>query len=54
MAVEFNKYVDGCYFLVDGRRFTFCDPTYVVSRIGEYSPQTQLDKAQLYLLEKEF
>ena len=53
MAVEFNKYVDGCYFLVDGRRFTFCDPTYVVSRIGEYSPQTQLDKAQLYLLEKE-
>ena len=52
MAVEFNKYVDGCYFLVDGRRFTFCDPTYVVSRIGEYSPQTQLDKAQLYLLEK--
>ena len=53
MAVEFNKYVDGCYFLVDGRRFTFCDPTYVVSRIGEYSPQTQLDKAQLYFLEKE-
>ena len=53
MAVEFNEDVDGCYFVVDGRRFVFCDPTYVVSNIGEYSPQTQIDKAQLYLLEKE-
>lgn len=52
-AIEFNEEVDGCFWMVDGRRFTFCDPTLMVGNIGEFSRNTQIDKAQLYVLEEE-
>lgn len=52
MAVEFNDSVEGCYFDVDGRRFVFCDPTYINASVGEYSPQSDMNKAQLVLLEE--
>ncbi len=52
MAVEFNEAVDGCYFDVDGRRFVFCDPTFINAEVGEYSPMSDMNKAQLVLLEE--
>ena len=35
MAVNFPNNVEGDYILVNGRKFTICDPTYVGSYVGE-------------------
>ena len=52
-AIELNEEVDGCFFMVEGRRFTFCDPTLIVGNIGDVHRNTQINKAQLYVLEEE-
>ena len=33
-AVAFDEQVEGDYFLLDGQRYTVCDPTYVGAKIG--------------------
>ncbi len=37
-AVAFPEEVEGDYFIVDGRRFTVCDPTYIGAKIGMTMP----------------
>ncbi len=38
-AVAFPEEVQGDYFVVDGRRYTVCDPTYIGADVGETMPQ---------------
>lgn len=44
-AVCFEEEVGGYYFLIDGRRYTVCDPTYIGAGIGESMPQFVDEKA---------
>lgn len=34
-AVCFNENVEGDYFMLDGKRYVVCDPTYIGSHVGE-------------------
>ncbi|MCK5906661.1 MAG: transglutaminase domain-containing protein, partial [Flavobacteriales bacterium] len=38
-AVAFTEQVEGVYYVVDGRNFTVCDPTYLNAPIGAVMPQ---------------
>ena len=38
-AVHFNGEVGGDYLMVDGKRYTVCDPTYIGASIGMTMPQ---------------
>lgn len=49
-AVAFPEEVDGDYFIVDGRNYTVCDPTYIGAGIGETMPQFQGVSAKLVKL----
>jgi hypothetical protein len=49
MAVNFQEDVPGDYIMVDGRKFTVCDPTYVGSDVGETMP-TMKDKSTTVIL----
>lgn len=49
-AVAFPEEVEGDYFMVDGRRHTVCDPTYIGAGIGMTMPQFQGVKAKIVKL----
>ena len=38
-AVHFPEYVQGNYFMIDGRRFVEADPTFINARVGMTMPQ---------------
>ncbi|MBR1517117.1 MAG: hypothetical protein IJ620_03115 [Bacteroidales bacterium] len=49
-AVCFDSEVPGSYYMVDGRRFTVCDPTYIGAGIGESMSQYKDIKARIVML----
>lgn len=38
-AVQFNDEVPGYYFLVNGKKYVLCDPTYIGAPVGDCMPQ---------------
>lgn len=40
-AVRFKEDVSGYYFMVNGRKYVICDPTYIGASVGECMPQFQ-------------
>lgn len=51
-AVHFNQDVTGDYFLVDGKKYLVCDPTYINAPIGLTMPGMDNKTAQVYLFDK--
>lgn len=49
-AVCFNENVEGDYFLLDGKRYVVCDPTYIGSHVGEAMPNLKNTKATIIKL----
>ena len=46
-AVCFNENVEGDYFVLDGKRYVVCDPTYIGSHVGEAMPTYKNSKATI-------
>lgn len=51
-AVAFDNEVPGDAMLIDGRRFTVCDPTYIGAPVGLQMPNLDYDKTQAILLRR--
>lgn len=49
-AVCFREEVIGDYFVIDGQRYTICDPTYIGAGVGETMPQFRGVSARLVRL----
>ena len=49
-AVCFNENVEGDYFMLDGKRYVVCDPTYIGSHVGEAMPGFKNAKATIIRL----
>lgn len=49
-AVQFNTDIAGDYFVIDGRRFLICDPTYINASIGMTMPRHDNSTAKVLLL----
>jgi hypothetical protein len=49
-AVCFNENVEGDYFVIDGKRYVVCDPTYIGSHVGEAMPGFKNTKATIIKL----
>ncbi len=52
MAVNFQEDVPGDHIMVNGRKFTVCDPTYVGSDVGETMPSMKDKSTTVILLER--
>lgn len=50
-AVHFNENIPGDYFIVNGKRYLVCDPTYINAPIGWTMPGMKNSTAKVYLLE---
>lgn len=50
-AVCFNEQVNGDYILLDGKRFTVCDGTYIGAPVGKTMPEMDNKTATVILLE---
>lgn len=50
-AVCFDTDVPGDYLIVDNRRFTICDPTYINASVGESMPKLKQEKIEVVMLE---
>lgn len=50
-AVRFDEEVTGDYMLIDGARYTVCDPTYIGADIGMAMPQYRHVAADVFRLE---
>ncbi len=46
-AVHFREDVVGDYLMIDGKKYTICDPTYIGAAIGEAMPQYHASKANV-------
>lgn len=46
-AVRFTQPVEGDYLMVDGQRYTVCDPTYIGAEIGHAMPQYKSVRAKV-------
>ena len=46
-AVCFGDDVPGDYFMIEGRRYVVCDPTYINANIGESMPRYKTAKAKI-------
>ena len=53
MAVEFKENVQGAGYMVNGRKFTVCDPTYIGADVGEEMPNVAGKGANVILLKRE-
>lgn len=51
-AVAFDSEVPGDAMLIDGRRFTVCDPTYIGAPVGLQMPNLDYDRTQAILLRR--
>ena len=49
-AVAFPNEIEGDYYVVDGRRFTVCDPTYIGAKIGMTMPDLKDAPAKIVRL----
>lgn len=49
-AVQFNEEVNGDYLVVNGRKYTICDPTYIGASIGRTMPQMDNSTAKVIIL----
>ena len=49
-AVCFNEDVEGDHFVLDGKRYVVCDPTYIGSHVGEAMPNFKKTKATVIRL----
>lgn len=52
-AVCFTDYVQGDYIVLNGRRYTVCDPTYIGADIGMTMPDMDNASAEVILLNRE-
>lgn len=50
-AVHFNDDIPGDFFVVNGKRYLVCDPTYINAPIGWTMPGMNNSKAKVYLME---
>ena len=50
-AVHFNEDIPGDYFIVSGKRYLVCDPTYINAPIGWTMPGMNNTTAKVYLME---
>ena len=50
-AVHFNEDIPGDYFIVDGKRYLICDPTYINAPIGWTMPGMNNQTAKVYLMD---
>ena len=50
-AVSFTQPVTGDYIQTGGRRFTVCDPTYIVAPVGRTMPKMNNASAKVIILE---
>ena len=50
-AVHFTQDISGDYFLVNGKRYLVCDPTYINAPIGWTMPGMNNSTAQVFLME---
>jgi hypothetical protein len=50
-AIHFTNDVRGDYLMLNGRRYTVCDPTYIGASIGMTMPGMDNSKATVILLE---
>ena len=53
MAVEFKENVQGAGYMLNGRKFTVCDPTYIGADVGEEMPNVAGKGANVILLKRE-
>ncbi|MBO5054147.1 MAG: hypothetical protein J6C44_07975 [Muribaculaceae bacterium] len=51
-AVSFTEPINGSYIMVDGRKFTVCDPTIFYAGIGTTMPKMDNAKARLIVMPK--
>ena len=49
MAVNFTDEVNGDYIMYDNKKFVVCDPTYILSSVGETMPSMK-DKETVVIL----
>ncbi len=49
-AVQFKTEISGDYFIIDGKRFLICDPTYINASIGQSMPRKDNSTAKVYPL----
>ena len=49
-AVQFQTDIKGDYFIVDGKRFLVCDPTYINAPIGQTMPRKDKSTAKVFPL----
>ena len=52
MAVNFPEDIPGDHIMLNGRKFTVCDPTYVGSEVGETMPTMKDKSTTVILLER--
>lgn len=50
-AVHFNEDIPGDYFIVNGKRYLVCDPTYINAPIGRTMPGMDNKTAKVYLVD---
>ena len=50
-AVNFTEHITGDYILLNGQRFTVCDPTYIGAPVGATMPDMDNGSAKVILLE---
>lgn len=49
-AVQFRTDIKGDYFVIDGKRYLICDPTYINAPIGQTMPRKDNSTAKVYPL----
>lgn len=49
-AAAFNELVSGDAMIIDGRKFTICDPTYIGAPVGAQMPDLDYDKVKTIIL----
>lgn len=51
-AVNFNEKVSGDYFLVSGKKYVVCDPTFINAPVGRTMPGMDNNTAEVFLMDK--
>lgn len=51
-AVAFDNDINGDAMIIDGRKFTVCDPTYIGAPVGKQMPNLDYDKTQAIILDR--
>lgn len=49
-AVQFKSEIPGDYFIIEGKRFLICDPTYINASIGQSMPRKDNSTAKVFPL----